>query len=218
MGPRRSPPGAAPRLTSSLHYRDISRYSGDMHNHEHPHEHPHWAPPPPFAVRKGRRRNMAFGPPGAFFGQGPRARGDVRAAILALLAEAPMHGYQIITEITDRSQGVWSPSPGSVYPTLTALEEEALVTSTTADGKKVFSLTDAGRAANDTRPGDRAPWDEVGDDVDSGLLQLRDGIGQVAGAVRQIARSGTAAQVAKARSVLTEARKSLYRILADDEA
>ena len=188
-----------------------------MHNHEH-HEPPPWAQAPPFGGRRGRRRDVAFGPPGAFFRQGPRARGDVRAAILALLAEAPMHGYQIITEITDRSQGVWSPSPGSVYPTLQALEEEGLVTSTTTDGKKTFSLTDEGRAANDARPGERAPWEEVGDDVDTGLLQLRDGIGQVAGAVRQIARSGTSAQVAKARSVLTEARKSLYRILADDES
>jgi DNA-binding PadR family transcriptional regulator len=161
---------------------------------------------------------MAFGPPGAFFGQGPRARGDVRAAILALLGEAPMHGYQIITEITDRSQGVWSPSPGSVYPTLQALEEEGLVTSTTADGKKVFSLTDAGRAANEGRQAERAPWDEVGDEVDAGLLQLREGIAQVASAVRQIARGGTTQQVAKARAVLNEARKSLYRILADDDA
>src|SRR5581483_8931279 len=130
----RGPPPARPS-----HYRDISRYSGDMHNHEHP----PWAAPPPFGGRRGRRRNMGFGPPGAFFGPGPRARGDVRAAILALLAEAPMHVYQIITEITDRSQGVWSPSPGSVYPTLQALEEEGLVTSATADGKKVFSLTEA---------------------------------------------------------------------------
>ncbi|HZQ57498.1 MAG TPA: PadR family transcriptional regulator [Acidimicrobiales bacterium] len=184
-----------------------------MHNHEHP----PWAAPPPFGGRRGRRRNMGFGPPGAFFGPGPRARGDVRAAILALLAEAPMHGYQIITEITDRSQGVWSPSPGSVYPTLQALEEEGLVTSATADGKKVFSLTEAGRAADQGRPGGRAPWEEVGDDVDAGLLQLRDGIAQVAGAVRQIARGGTTQQVAKARSVLAEARKSLYRILADDD-
>jgi DNA-binding PadR family transcriptional regulator len=162
--------------------------------------------------------NVAYGPPGAFFGHGPRARGDVRAAVLALLAEAPMHGYQIITEITDRSQGVWSPSPGSVYPTLQALEEEGLVTSTTTAGKKVFSLTDAGRAANEARQGERAPWDEVSEGVDTGVLQLRDGIAQVAGALRQIARSGTSEQVAKARTVLTEARRSLYRILADEES
>jgi DNA-binding PadR family transcriptional regulator len=161
---------------------------------------------------------MAFGPPGAFFGSGPRARGDVRAAVLALLAESPMHGYQIITEITDRSEGVWSPSPGSVYPTLQVLEEEGLVTSTTADGKKVFALTDAGRAANAARGGDRAPWEEVSDGVDAAVLQLRDALGQIVGALKQIGRTGTAAQVAKARTVLTDARKSLYRILAEDDA
>ena len=192
-----------------------------MHDHQHDFV-PPWArrvmpdqSPPPFGGRRGRGRRR-FGPPGEFFGPGPRARGDVRTAILALLAEAPMHGYQIITEITDRSEGVWAPSPGSVYPTLHALEEEGLVTSTTTEGKKTFSLTDAGRAANDAREGD-APWQEVSEGVDSTLFQLRDGVAQIAGALRQIARSGTAEQVAKARTVLTEARKALYRILADDE-
>jgi DNA-binding PadR family transcriptional regulator len=185
-----------------------------MHNNEHT----QWAPPPPFGGRRGRRRgNMAFGPPGAFFGHGPRARGDVRAAVLALLAEEPMHGYQIITEITDRSEGVWSPSPGSVYPTLQALEEEGLVTSTTTSGKKVFSLTDAGRAANEAREGG-APWEEVSDGIDASVLQLRDAMAQIVGALKQIARTGSAAQVAKARTVMAEARKSLYRILADDDA
>jgi DNA-binding PadR family transcriptional regulator len=185
-----------------------------MHNHEHT----RWVPPPPFGGRRGRRRDMAFGPPGAFFGSGPRARGDVRAAILALLAEAPMHGYQIITEITDRSEGAWSPSPGSVYPTLQALEEEGLVTSTTTEGKKTFSLTDAGRAANDARQAERAPWEEVSAGIDAAVFQLRDAMGQIVGALKQIARTGSGAQVAKARAVLTEARKSLYRILADDES
>jgi DNA-binding PadR family transcriptional regulator len=185
-----------------------------MHNTEHT----QWGPPPPFGGRRGRRRNLAFGPPGAFFGYGPRARGDVRAAVLALLAEEPMHGYQIITEITDRSEGVWSPSPGSVYPTLQALEEEGLVTSTTTAGKKVFSITDAGRAANDARQGEQAPWEEVSEGIDTTVLQLRDAMGQIVGALKQIARTGSTAQVAKARSVLTEARKALYRILADDES
>ena len=197
------------------------------HHHDHPVEHgvPPWVramkagAPPPFGGRRGRGRGSAFGSPGSFFGHGPRAnRGDVRAAILALLAEAPMHGYQIISEIAERSGGVWTPSPGSVYPTLQHLEDEDLVTSATADGKKVFSLTDAGRAVNDARPGDRAPWEEVGEDVDARLLELRDGIGQVVNAVRQIARSGTAAQVAAAKQVLGDARRSLYRILAEDDA
>src|SRR6516164_6041252 len=118
-----------------------------MHNHrEEPYyrQRPPWvdemtADQPPFRRRRGRARGFGpgFGPgsPGSFFGHGPRAnRGDIRAAILALLAERPMHGYQIIQEITDRSGGVWAPSPGSVYPTLQHLEDEGLVTADTTEG------------------------------------------------------------------------------------
>jgi len=170
-------------------------------------------------ARRGRRgRTFSAGSSGSFFGHGPRAsRGDVRAAILTLLAETPMHGYQIIGEISERSGGVWTPSPGSVYPTLQHLEDEDLVTSTTADGKKVFALTEAGRAANDARSSTRAPWEEVGEDVDATLIELRDNIGQVASAVRQIARGGTVAQISAAKKVLSETRRSLYRILAEDD-
>jgi DNA-binding PadR family transcriptional regulator len=170
---------------------------------------------PPFRGRRGQGR-FGGGPggPGSFFGHGPRAnRGDIRAAILALLAEGPMHGYQIIQEIATRSGGVWAPSPGSVYPTLQHLEEEGLVAGEHRDGKNVFSLTEAGQASN---PGARAPWEEVG--VDARLVELRNGIGQVAAAVRQIAHTGTPAQVAAAKSVLADARRALYRILAEDES
>jgi len=169
----------------------------------------------PFRGRRGRGPRFAGpGGPGSFFGHGPRAsRGDIRAAILALLAETPMHGYQIIQEISERSGGVWTPSPGSVYPTLQHLEDEDLITSDQREGKKVFTLTDAGRATN---PGERAPWEEVG--VDGRLIELRDGIAQVAGAVRQIARGGTPAQVTAAKTVLADARRALYRILAEDDA
>jgi DNA-binding PadR family transcriptional regulator len=198
-----------------------------MHSHHHEHHHHHEdlamtaGDHHPFRGQRGRGRGDGFGggSSGSFFGRGPRAnRGDVRAAVLALLAERPMHGYQIITEIAERSGGVWTPSPGSVYPTLQHLEDEDLVTSDTSEGKKVFSLTDAGRVANEARTGARAPWEEVGDDVDATLIELRDGIGQVANAVRQIARGGTATQVAAAKKVLAEARRSLYRILAGDES
>lgn len=171
-------------------------------------------------MRNARRgRGFPPGSPGSFFGHGPRAgRGDVRAAILALLAESPMHGYQIIREITERSGGVWTPSPGSVYPTLQQLEDEDLVSADSSEGKKVFSLTETGRAANAARPGSRSPWEEVGDDVDAALIDLRDGIAQVAAAVRQIARGGTPPQVAGAKAILADTRRALYRILAEDEA
>ena len=197
-----------------------------MHTHHHDPS-AHYGPPwargmnpgeRPFRGRRGRRPGFPGGSPGSFFGHGPRAsRGDVRAAILGLLAEAPMHGYQIIKEIEARSSGVWTPSPGSVYPTLQHLEDEDLVTSDLHDGKKVFSITESGRAAYQVRGGSKAPWEEVGDDVDDTLIELRDGIGQVAGAVRQIARGGTAAQVLAAKRILADTRRALYRILAEDD-
>ena len=82
---------------------------------------------------------------GPMFGRGPKVgRGDVRAAIIALLAEEPMHGYQIITELTERSGGVWRPSPGSVYPTLQVMEDQGLVTADKSEGRRVFSLTAEG--------------------------------------------------------------------------
>jgi len=170
---------------------------------------------PPFRGRRGQSPRFGGpGGPGSFFGHGPRAgRGDIRAAILALLAEAPMHGYQIIQEIGARSEGVWTPSPGSVYPTLQHLEDEGLIASEPGEGKKVFSLTESGRATN---PSSRAPWEEVG--VDARLIELRDGIGQVVNAVRQIARGGNPAQVKAAKTVLVDARRALYRILAEDDA
>jgi len=108
----------------------------------------------------GFGRGGGFGPG---HGRGGRTRrGDVRAAILALLAEEPMHGYQIITELTERSGGVWRPSPGSVYPTLSALEDQGLVTADTSEGRRVFQLTPKDgprrrRPATAPPPGRRRP-------------------------------------------------------------
>src|SRR5919108_1951248 len=83
-----------------------------------------------------------FGPP-----RGPRARrGDVRAALLVLLAEEPRNGYQLMQEIEQRSDGVWRPSPGSVYPALQQLEDEGLVRVEPGEGRKAYGLTDEGRA------------------------------------------------------------------------
>jgi DNA-binding PadR family transcriptional regulator len=172
----------------------------------------------PSRGRRGRRPGFRGDSPGSFFGHGPRAgRGDVRAAILGLLAESPMHGYQIIKEIEQRSGGVWTPSPGSVYPTLQHLEDEDLVTSDLSDAKKVFSITEAGRAAYAVRGGAKAPWEEVGDDVDNTLIELRDGVHQVVSAVHQIARGGTAGQVSAAKRLLADTRRALYRILAEED-
>jgi DNA-binding PadR family transcriptional regulator len=160
-----------------------------------------------------RRRHRHDGPGGAF---GRRAgRGDIRAAILALLAEQPMHGYQIIQELAERTGGVWRPSPGSVYPTLQQLEDEELVRETASDsGKRVYELTEAGREQASQAP---TPWTAVAAEGDDGLVALRDLAHQVLAATRQVAHAGSAAQIEAAQAVLRDARKSLYRLLAEDD-
>ncbi len=184
----------------------------------------------PLALMVGHRRGGGrgfggfFGPGGGpgpgfggpFFGPGRKAsRGDIRAAILALLAEEPMHGYQIMRELGERSGGVWRPSPGSVYPTLQLLEDEGLVVPAETDGKRVFTLTDAGRAEAATHQ--RTPWDVVKGEADESLLALRDLVFQVMAATRQVSIAGTEAQIQAAQEVLRSARKSLYGILAADD-
>jgi len=164
--------------------------------------------------RHGRRRHRHGGPGYAF---GRRAgRGDIRAAILALLAEEPMHGYQIIQELTERTGGVWRPSPGSVYPTLQQLEDEDLVRETASEsGKRVYELTDTGREQAASSP---APWSAVAGESEDALVALHDLAHQVIAATRQVAHAGTATQLDEAQTVLRETRRSLYRILSEDSA
>jgi DNA-binding PadR family transcriptional regulator len=151
-------------------------------------------------------------------GGGPRARrGDIRSAILALLAEEPRNGYQIMQELEQRSRGMWRPSPGAVYPALQLLEDEGLVSVESAGGGRVFSLTARGRAEATTRAADKgAPWETVseaaGDDVPEMFLLLK----QVGAAALQVVSAGSAAQVSEARRILAEARRALYRVLAED--
>jgi DNA-binding PadR family transcriptional regulator len=191
-----------------------------------------WAAPPPWvAMMAGRRRHgrhhgrppfgpmfgLWGGPPGPFFGRGPKVgRGDVRAAILVLLAEGPMHGYQVIQELAQRSGGVWRPSPGSIYPTLQQLQDEGLVRSEEIEGRRVFQLTEAGQAEvakrHEAAP---APW-EMGRETGP-LVDLRDESFGVAAAVMQVAQTGTEGQVARAKEILTETRKAMYRLLAEDD-
>ncbi len=164
--------------------------------------------------RRGRRGPMhGFGPGGTPYARKAR-RGDIRAAILALLAEEPMHGYQIIQELAARTDDVWRPSPGSVYPTLQQLEDEDLIRPTeSTTGKRVFELTDAGREAAALQP---EPWKEVARDADDALVGLRDLVFQVLDATRQVAAAGTKDQLESAQTILRDARKQLYRLLADD--
>ncbi len=171
----------------------------------------------------GPAEDWGFGP---WFGgprhRGPRVkRGDVRAAALALLAEEPRNGYQIIQAIGERSGGVWRASPGSVYPALQQLEDEGLITATTGEaGRRAYELTEEGRAYVAAHPEElQAPWDAVTKSVGDEALEMRRLFGTVAMAGMQVARVGTRAQVEQARQILTDARRKLYQILAaeDDE-
>ena len=149
--------------------------------------------------------------------RGPRAkRGDVRAAALALLAEAPMNGYQIIQEISERSGGVWRPSPGSVYPALQQLEDEGLIRAEAGEGgRRAYVLTEDGRHYAEAHPDELdAPWDAV---TGGAAADMRKLIGQVAMAASQVLSAGSDAQIGQARRILTDARRALYRVLAADD-
>ncbi|MDX1889768.1 PadR family transcriptional regulator [Mycolicibacterium sp. 050158] len=164
-----------------------------------------------------------FGGPG--FGRGPRGggrgrgrgrRGDVRAAILTLLTERPMHGYEMIQEIAERSQDLWKPSPGSVYPTLQLLVDEDLIVGTESDGsKKLFELTDAGRAAAEKI--ETAPWDEITEGADPGAVNLRSAVGQLMGAVKQSFFAANPEQQKRIVDVVNNARREIYGILGESE-
>jgi DNA-binding PadR family transcriptional regulator len=144
------------------------------------------------------------------------ARGDVRAAVIALLAEKPMHGYQIIHEIEERSGGTWKPSPGSVYPTLQLLADEGFISAEESNGRKTYSLTEAGRGLADAAAEQPAPWAAPGS-RDSGRTTALPKAGiDLAQAAAQVGRSGNAEQVKQAVAVLEEARRKLYSILAQD--
>jgi DNA-binding PadR family transcriptional regulator len=149
---------------------------------------------------------------------GQRARrGDVRLGVLRLLSEQPMHGYQIIGELSARSGGAWKPSAGSVYPTLQMLADEGLVLAEEDSGKRVFQLTDAGRAAVEETAQQPAPWEAVGGPTaGTDGHDYRDSAAKLARAVMQVGASGTADQVKAGQDVLNDARKRLYAILAED--
>jgi DNA-binding PadR family transcriptional regulator len=141
-------------------------------------------------------------------------RGDVRAAVLLLLAEEPMHGYQLMQAIADRTGGRWQPSPGAIYPTINQLEDEGLVSLTASAGRRLAALTDAGReyvtANSAVWPDPFGAFPQRADYPD-----LRASLAQVHDAVRQIGRTGTDAQVTAAGRVLADARKALYLLLAE---
>jgi DNA-binding PadR family transcriptional regulator len=209
------------------------------HDHEHDHDHdPNRQGGMRFGGR-GRGRgpwgfNGPFGPgagpwaaeawgggPGGRGGRGwGRARrGDIRLAILALLNEKPMHGYEIITELSERTEGVWNPSPGSIYPTLQLLEDEGLITGETdAGGKRRFSLTEDGRRAAADGAGGRAPWEAVASGTPTSTRALLRSAATLVPVVRQVAVTGSPQDCEEASRLLDETRRGLYAILAAQPA
>ncbi|MFZ0043311.1 MAG: PadR family transcriptional regulator, partial [Solirubrobacteraceae bacterium] len=170
-----------------------------------------------------RMRGGPFGGSGPF-GPGPRRRrgrgrarrGDVRLAILRLLAEEPANGYQLMQTIEERSGGTWRPSPGSVYPTLAQLEDEGLVRSTEGDGGRHFEITDAGREHLQTRVDEPAPWKPADEETETALYEIGPLVIGIGKAAWQVASAGNEEQRARASQLLAETRRALYGILAED--
>lgn len=171
------------------------------HHHHDPEQHEFLGGP-----RAGMRRRG---------GRGRAPRGDVRAAVLLILAEEPMHGYQLMQAISDRSGGRWNPSPGAIYPTINQLEDEGLVTVTAESGRRLVTLTDEGRERVESLRSSAAdPFESVG--ARRSGEDLRNLLQQLHGAAREVARSGDDAQVQAAATILRDARRSLYLLLAED--
>lgn len=179
-----------------MHHRHDSRHAGHGARHE-------------FARSRGPRYGRGRG--------GPRARrGDVRAAVLALLAERQMHGYEMIKEIEERSGGAWTPSAGSIYPTLQMLEDEGLVRGEESEGKRRFTLTDEGRAEQEEKAGEVTPWDAVSAGAAPEQVQLRMAVGKLHHAVGQVFHAADTEQQKRVRELLDESRRRIYAILAEE--
>lgn len=174
--------------------------------------------------RRGKRKDVTMNHPHAHR-RGPKGRGPGRTrrgtaarAALHLLAERPMHGYEIIAEIDARTEGRWRPSAGSIYPALARLEERGLISGhDDGNGKREYTLTDAGReriAAVD--PDAPTPWDEAaGAMAEEGRGDLRAAMAEIGGQVRQLGRFGAPAKRAAALEILDRTRTDLYRLLAE---
>jgi DNA-binding PadR family transcriptional regulator len=150
-------------------------------------------------------------------GGGRRRRGDIRTAVLAMLAEAPAHGYELIQRLEEKTQGAWRPSAGSIYPTLQLLEDEGLVRSEERDGKRVYELTDEGRTAASERMAEAGgpPWAGGGGSPGRRYKEFGDALRQLHLAAKQVAMTGDQDQISKVSEIITEARKKIYMLLAD---
>jgi DNA-binding PadR family transcriptional regulator len=213
------------------------RHSPDEHHAPHFFEEDCTLVPFLFGGRGGGRGGGRFGPgdsppggrgfgpfgPGGFgwnpFQRGPRARrGDIRAAILALLREEPRNGYQIMQELKQRSRGLWNPSPGSVYPALQLLEDERLIANEEGTGGRIYALTSQGKAYIKEHADEiAAPWEALSNAAGDDFVEVMGLSRQLGAAAMQVIQAGDTAQIAKAKKILAATRRSLYEILAEDK-
>lgn len=174
-------------------------------------------------LRDELRRNLRHGAGhqpfsfGDVFGRGHRGgavrRGQVRPLILRALGQKPMHGYEVIQDLEERSGGRWRPSAGSIYPTLQQLSDEGLVTNEEVDGRRTYTLTDEGRKAAE-ESGEASPWTDTDETSAPDIRQLAM---QLAAAVIQVHKIGSPRARREATRILTDARKQMYRLLSEDE-
>lgn len=183
-------------------------------------------PQQPYGARSEGHGHHFHHPEGPGFGWGdarfggrggPRRarRGDIRAAVIAVLADGPAHGYEVIRRLEQRSGGLWRPSPGSVYPMLQLLEDEGLARGGESDGRRTYELTDEGRAEAERRSAAGAPPWASDDPAAQGQMALREAVGQLHGAARQVGSAGSPEQIERATAALRQARQALYSILAE---
>jgi DNA-binding PadR family transcriptional regulator len=167
--------------------------------------------------RRGRHRDPELLEERLSRHAGRMRRGDIRTALLAALAEGPGHGYDVMQTLEEKTGGAWRPSPGSVYPTLQLLEDEGLVRSYEREGKRVYEITDAGREESQRRIDEAGgtPW-ELSGRGGRRMGELRMAMAQFHMASKQIAATGTPAQVERALEIVREARRQLYQLLSED--
>ena len=196
------------------HDHDHERAHDHDHDHEHEHDHDlHHDHEHPFrGMRGGPRGRGGWGGGRGGWGGGRRMRrGDIRQAVLVALRDEPANGYEVMRRLEEMSGGLWRPSPGSVYPHLQMLEDAGAVQSTEVDGSRKFSLTEAGRAE-----AEQAAMPTQGDEGEEQIRSLRQAVGQLMSAAKQLSGAGEPSQLERGVAVIQKARKDLYQILAED--
>ena len=195
------------------HAHDHDHEHAHEHDHDHDHDHHDHGHEHAFrGMRGGPRGRGGWGGGRGGWGGGRRMRrGDIRKAVLVALRDGPANGYEVMRRLEEMSGGLWRPSPGSVYPHLQMLEDAGVVQSTEVDGSRKFSLTEAGRAE-----AEQAAMPTQGDESEEQIRTLRQAVGQLMSAAKQLSGAGEQSQLERGIAVIQKARKDLYQILAED--